>query len=167
MNAVKFHSSISLTGFEFIHCTIAFCRKITATVIQYLLCSEETVSCRKISLLCRHNVSTPSLHFRAVWIEWYFLNQSKVKPKSNVSLSHAFSCAWNLWHYLCTLSSDWLIKLFTPVVIGWSVYSSFGCKILTGNLLNPNFYLEKVWRNKQSPQTRAGQRPHYKISSKK
>lgn len=101
------------------------------------------------------------------WIEWYFLNQSKVKPKSNVSLSHAFSCAWNLWHYLCTLSSDWLIKLFTPVVIGWSVYSSFGCKILTGNLLNPNFYLEKVWRNKQSPQTRAGQRPHYKISSKK
>ena len=49
----------------------------------------------------------------------------KVKPKPIVTYSHAFSRAWHGRHVFAS-SSDWLIGLFTTVVIDQSNYFGFG-----------------------------------------
>ena len=47
----------------------------------------------------------------------HFLNQWETKPKPIVFLSHVFSRTWRQLHVFAS-NSDWLIVLFTHVVIG-------------------------------------------------
>ena len=63
-------------------------------------------------------------------ISRHFLDQSEVKPKPNVTCSHAFSRAWRRSHIFAS-RSDWFIGLSASVVIGQSNYFGFGFTTLS------------------------------------